>query len=178
MTIKEAFQKLSKVTNAGVKNPWFVIRNLGQTFADVADKIEGGGGGGSTVEVVPILESGTKIATISVDDDDYDLYAPAGSGENAWTLVGTQTGTAAQAISGYSEYYIKIAPNTTHIMEVIILASELSSTAVNYRQGGLLASDNYWGCALVCSNASIALGSVVVNGSDVTAATTITVYGR
>ena len=39
MTIKEAFQKLSKVTNAGVKNPWFVIRNLGQTFADVADKI-------------------------------------------------------------------------------------------------------------------------------------------
>ena len=39
MTIKEAFQKLSKVTNAGIKNPWFVIRNLGQTFADVADKI-------------------------------------------------------------------------------------------------------------------------------------------
>lgn len=80
MTIKEAFQKLSKVTNAGVKNPWFVIRNLGQTFADVADNVVDAGG--STVEVDPILESGTKIATISVDDDDYDLYAPSTSSQN------------------------------------------------------------------------------------------------
>ena len=77
ITIKEAFQKLSKVTNAGVKNPWFVIRNLGQTFADVADNIEEGGGGGSTVEVTQVLESGTKIATITVDDTPTDLYAPA-----------------------------------------------------------------------------------------------------
>ena len=80
MTIKEAFQKLSKVTNAGIKNPWFVIRNLGQTFADVADNVVDAGG--STVEVEPILESGTKIATISVDDDDFDLYAPASTSQD------------------------------------------------------------------------------------------------
>lgn len=75
MTIKEAFQKLSQVTNAGIKNPWFVIRNLGQTFADIADKISGGGSG-STVEVTQVLESGTKIASISVDGNSTDLYAP------------------------------------------------------------------------------------------------------
>lgn len=171
-----------------------------------------GGGSGSEVTVTQVLASGTKIATIKVDDASTDLYcetvpatpeaddivydntdsgltatnvqdaideiAQGGSGGTTWTLVGTQTGTTAQAISGYSEYYVKIAPNDTHIMEVIILASELSSTSVNYRQGGLLANDNYWGCALICTNASLALGSVVVNGSDVTSASTMTVYGR
>lgn len=86
MTIKEAFQKLSQVTNAGIKNPWFVIRNLGQTFADIADKISGGGGG-STVEVTQVLTSGTKIATIKVDGDDTDLYAPAGSASHTYSTT-------------------------------------------------------------------------------------------
>ena len=36
----------------------------------------GGGGGGSTVTVTPIVTTGTKIATITVDDVDRDLYAP------------------------------------------------------------------------------------------------------
>ena len=90
MTIKEAFQKLSKVTNAGIKNPWFVIRNLGQTFADVADNVVDAGG--STVEVDPIVESGTKIATISVDDDDYDLYAPSSSTIDVSDKITAHTG--------------------------------------------------------------------------------------
>lgn len=36
---------------------------------------QGGGGGGSDVEVTPILTEGTKIATISVDDVESDIYA-------------------------------------------------------------------------------------------------------
>lgn len=76
MTIKEAFEKLTATTAAAMKNPFFVMRKLHDAFADIADKIEGGGGGGSTVVVTPIVESGTKIATISVDDVDSDLFAP------------------------------------------------------------------------------------------------------
>ena len=41
-------------------------------------KIEGGGG--STVEVDQIVSTGTKIATITVDSDATDIYAPEGSG--------------------------------------------------------------------------------------------------
>lgn len=93
ITIKEAFQKLSKVTNAGVKNPWFVIRNLGQTFADVADNIEEGGGGGSTVEVTQVLESGTKIATITVDDTPTDLFAPNAYVPISYSTTEQDTGT-------------------------------------------------------------------------------------
>lgn len=37
---------------------------------------EGGGGGGSSVEWTQLLESGTKIATITIDDEPYDVYAP------------------------------------------------------------------------------------------------------
>ena len=35
---------------------------------------------GTEVEVRQVLQSGTKIATISVDGDDIDIYAPAGGG--------------------------------------------------------------------------------------------------
>ena len=37
---------------------------------------EGGGGGGSSVEWTQLLESGTKIATITIDDEPFDVYAP------------------------------------------------------------------------------------------------------
>lgn len=79
MTIKEAFEKLVDTTAAAMKNPFFVMRKLHSAFVDIADNIEGGGGGGSTVEVTQVLESGTKIATITVDDTPTDLYAPSGS---------------------------------------------------------------------------------------------------
>lgn len=77
MTIKQAFEKLTAVTAAAMKNPFFVMRKLHDAFADVADKIVDGGG--STVSVEAILTEGTKIATITVDGDDTDLYAPTAS---------------------------------------------------------------------------------------------------
>lgn len=38
--------------------------------------LNGGGGGGSTVVIEPVLTSGTKIADVSVDGVEKDLYAP------------------------------------------------------------------------------------------------------
>ena len=42
--------------------------------------VPGGGGGGSTVSVEQIQTSGTKIATITVDGNATDLYAPSDGG--------------------------------------------------------------------------------------------------
>lgn len=81
MTIKQAFEKLTAVTAAAMKNPFFVMRKLHDAFADIADKVEGGGGG-STVEVTQVVSTGTKIATITVDDTPTDLYAPASSSQD------------------------------------------------------------------------------------------------
>jgi hypothetical protein len=65
----------------GVTSGW---ENYWQLFA--ADG-EGGGGGGSNVVVTPIVTTGTKIATITVDGQGNDLYAPNGGGGGTVTDV-------------------------------------------------------------------------------------------
>lgn len=40
--------------------------------------LDNGGGGGSDVNVTPIVSTGTKIAEITVDGTTYDIYAPTG----------------------------------------------------------------------------------------------------
>ena len=94
MTIKEAFEKLTATTAAAMKNPFFVMRKLHDAFADIADKIEGGGGGGSTVEVTQVVSTGTKIATITVDNTPTDLFAPNVSVVQTLT-EGTKIGSVA-----------------------------------------------------------------------------------
>lgn len=44
--------------------------------------VTGGGGGGSTVTVQQIQTSGIKIATITVDGNGTDIYAPSGGGSS------------------------------------------------------------------------------------------------
>ena len=99
MTIKEAFEKLTSVCAAGMKNPFFVMRKLHDAFADIADKIEGGGGGGSTVEVTQVVSTGTKIATITVDDTPTDLYAP-----NTEVVQTVTEGTKIGSVAGTELY--------------------------------------------------------------------------
>ena len=63
-------------------------------------------GGGSNVEVTTILQSGTKIATIEVDNDSYDLYAP-----DAVSVVPIlESGTKIATIGVGNESYDIFAP--------------------------------------------------------------------
>lgn len=52
------------------------------------------GGGGSTVTWTQILQSGTKIATISINNVDYDVYAPAGGGGGGGHVILDDAGTS------------------------------------------------------------------------------------
>lgn len=52
---------------------------------------EGGGGSGSTVSVTQIQTTGTKIATITVDNVPTDLYAPEGGSGGSGTIEGDAT---------------------------------------------------------------------------------------
>lgn len=45
------------------------------------------GGSGSTVSVTQVVSTGTKIATITVDGNGTDLYAPAGGGGGGATVI-------------------------------------------------------------------------------------------
>ena len=97
MTIKEAFEALSSACAKGMKNPFFVMKRLKESFADVADKVVDAGG--SVVSVTAELTEGTKIATVTVDGEDTDLYAPTVS------VVQTVTeGTEIGSVNGIKLY--------------------------------------------------------------------------
>lgn len=101
-----------------------------------------------------------------------------GGGGSTWTKIGTETGTNPITITGYDELYVQVNNSTTHYMSFPIMAAELSPTETNFRAGGMLATGNYWGCALICNNTQIALGSVVVNGTELAATSSLTIYGK
>lgn len=73
MTIKEAFEKLAESVKKGMKNPFFVMRNLSNDLEDISENIDGGG---SEVEVDPLYNEGIPIADISVDGETSRLYTP------------------------------------------------------------------------------------------------------
>ena len=90
MTIKEAFEALSSACAKGMKNPFFVMKRLKESFADVADKVVDASG--DKVTVTPITDSGTKIAEIKVNNTTSDLYAPAASSGIDYSTTEQDTG--------------------------------------------------------------------------------------
>lgn len=59
------------------------LQTTDKTIVGAINEVAQGGGGGSDVEVTPILTEGTKIATITVNDVDADIY-----GENTKEELG------------------------------------------------------------------------------------------
>lgn len=85
--LKTALDGKSAVT----ANPTLVGTESNLTSVEIDGTKYGiSGGGGSSVEWEQIVESGTKIATISIDGDSTDVYAPNGGGDATW---GSITGT-------------------------------------------------------------------------------------
>lgn len=76
LTIKQAFEALSDACANGMKNPFFVMRRLKESFADVASKVVDASG--DKVTVTQTLTEGTQIGSIKVNNDTTVLYAPAG----------------------------------------------------------------------------------------------------
>lgn len=81
MTIKEAFTLLANKVGSGMKNPFFIARNLHDAFAEIAEKIEGGGGP-TTVDAYDVTYKQSNVGAAldiinssldSMDDDINDL---------------------------------------------------------------------------------------------------------
>ena len=67
----------------------------------------GGGGGGSEVSYTATLQSGTQIGTLTIDDIDYNLYAPEGGDSVEYTAIqqsGTKIGTITINDTSYDIY--------------------------------------------------------------------------
>lgn len=63
---------------------------MGKLFHDGVDYSQPGVDSGSTVAWTQVTQSGTKIASISIDGSSTDVYAPTSGGSVAW---GDITGT-------------------------------------------------------------------------------------
>lgn len=83
MTIKEAFEKLTAACSVGMKNPFFIIRNLHNAFADIADNVVEASG--DKVTVTQTVIEGTEIGSVKVNDDTTKLYAPSSAIEYSTT---------------------------------------------------------------------------------------------
>lgn len=126
MTIKQAFEKLTMVCGAALKNPFFVQRNLHDAFADIAANIEESGGG-STVEVTQVLESGTKIATVTVDEVPTDLYAPTPASED----YSTTERVVGKWIDGTTDVYERTFYNSNLTLtdnQYYVVSNEMNSS--------------------------------------------------
>lgn len=67
-----------------------------------------GGGGGSNVTITPTLESGTEVATITVDDNEYKLYGPTPQTVAVTSVL--QSGTQIATITIDQTTYTLYAP--------------------------------------------------------------------
>ena len=72
MSLKTSIQNLSKKLGISIQELPYIINVLKDGLADMADNAEDP----STVEVTPVITEGTKIATITVNGEDNDLYTP------------------------------------------------------------------------------------------------------
>ena len=137
ITIKQAFQKLAMVTGAALKNPWFVGRNLNQAFADIAENIVDEGG--SEVEVTQVLESGTKIATISVDSVSTDLYAPSTISQD----YSTTERVVGKWIDGTTDVYeiTYDVDDLTFTNQTAVITSSFSNKLVISYEGAVTSAD-------------------------------------
>lgn len=90
LTIKQAFEALSDACAKGMKNPFFVMRRLKESFDDVASQVVDASG--DKVTVTQTVSEGTKIGSIKVNNNTTDLYAPQGGSSSYSTdehVVGT-----------------------------------------------------------------------------------------
>ena len=76
MALKDHILKLADGVSKCQENAKSLAQVIFRGLDDIADNLPDSPGGGSTVDVTQVLSSGTKIATITVDDDPTDLYAP------------------------------------------------------------------------------------------------------
>lgn len=76
MALKDHILKLADGVSKCQENAKSLAQVIFRGLDDIADNLPDSPGGGSEVSVTQVLSSGTKIATITVDDTPTDLYAP------------------------------------------------------------------------------------------------------
>ena len=121
---KDVFTKYGKAIGQAPESPKGIKEFLTGLLRDLKDAT-GGGGSGSTVSVTQIQSTGTKIATITVDDVPTDLYSPA------QTLPYVVTSAVSAAISATTVTITDASIATTSVID--IFSQNTSGTLINVK---------------------------------------------
>lgn len=99
-----ASETSSKFEWDSANNAWHFHGNV---YADgwmAAGGIGSGSSGGSVVSISNLLSSGTRVATLTIDGEDYDILAPSGGSGGSTVSWGTQSGnTIPLSVDGTSK---------------------------------------------------------------------------
>ena len=98
--------------------------------------------GGSTVDVTQIVSSGTKIATITVDDEPTDIYAPEDTGSDVSVTQVVSTGTKIATVTVDDTPTDLYAPNPGDkvvVTQVQSTGTKIASIKVNNNSTDLYA---------------------------------------
>lgn len=90
----------------------------------------GGGGGGSNVVITPVVTSGTKIADVSVDGVEKDLYCPTVTPTEVEVTQIQQSGTKIASIDVDGESVDLYAPTPSAPTEVEVTQVQQSGTKI------------------------------------------------
>ena len=101
MNIKEAFESLAKVTFKGLKNPFFVIRGLYQTFNEIADEIEEEI---PDADKIPFDKTGTTLSSDTVQGAIEELASLKGEISNSSITFALPPKSVALVITSHPYY--------------------------------------------------------------------------
>lgn len=158
LTIKQAFEALSDACANGMKNPFFVMRRLKESFADVASKVVDASG--DKVTVTQALTEGTEIGSIKVNNDTTTLYAPEGGGAN-YSTVEQKIGKWADNTDLYQLTVFADGADSSGYQNILELpADTYNIKEINYvfESGGgevitgVWANSIMWQCAVAVAN--------------------------
>ena len=90
----------------------------------------GGGGGGSTVVITPVVTEGTKIADVTVDGADKDLYCPTVTPTEVTVTQVQQSGTKIASIEVDGQSVDIYTPSPSTPTEVIVTQVQESGTKI------------------------------------------------
>lgn len=137
--------------------------------------ISGGGGSGTDVVITPVITSGTKIADVSVNGEEKDLYCPVVTPTEVEVTQIQQSGTKIASIEVDGESVDLYAPTPSAPTEVSVTQVQQSGTkiatiGVNGVDTDIYAPESGGGGAVDYSTTEYDTGKKWIDGR--------TVYGR
>lgn len=134
MALKDHILKLADGVSKCQENAKSLAQVIFRGLDDIADNLPEHPGGGSDVSVTQVLSSGTKTATITVDNVDTDLYAPDPTDVDVTQVLSSGTKIATVTVDDVpTDIYAPTPsqPTDVDVTQVVSTGTKIATIAVD-----------------------------------------------